>query len=193
MWHIWRSARIITYFLCSARRRHGNCCMFGSEPLKRGESIASSQELAYIQCNHGGELKWAVWQHTRFQRTKMWATNVGCRACLASFTISQQPLPRLPAKPTRPRWDGKEDLNKERDLFFSELPCSNDITSAASSPRFQTPSTFFFCSSLSQASILTEFLHFIIALPPLCHETLAPTKPGFVFHSESTAEIAHYS
>lgn len=60
MWHIWRHARIITYFLCSARRRHGNCCMFGSEPLKaseRGESIASSQELAYIQCNHGGELK----------------------------------------------------------------------------------------------------------------------------------------
>ncbi|KAA0718356.1 hypothetical protein E1301_Tti019215 [Triplophysa tibetana] len=107
------------------------------------------------------------------------------RACLASLTISQQPLPRLPAKPppppTRPRWDGKEDLNKERDLFFSELLCSNDITSAASSPRFQTPSTFFLLLSLSQASILTEFLHFIIALPPLCHETSAPKKRYSLF------------
>lgn len=70
---------------------------------------------------------------------------------MASFAISQQPLPwptashpppppLLPSlplcSPHHPHWNCKEDQNKERDLFFTRLLLwPNDITSAASSPQ----------------------------------------------------------
>lgn len=73
---------------------------------------------------------------------------------MASFAISQQPLPwptaspHLPPSPPpstlHPHWNCKEDQNKERDLFFTRLLLwPNDITSAASSPQIPAAQRIF--------------------------------------------------
>lgn len=65
----------------------------------------------------------------------------------------------LPPSPTF-QWNCKEDQNKERDLFFTLLSLrSNDITSAASSPRIPDAQHIF--PFRRQPSILFEFLHFL--------------------------------
>ena len=68
------------------------------------------------------------------------------------------PLPPLPPTPTF-QWNCKEDRNKGRDLFFTLLLLrSNDITSAASSPRIPDARRMF--PTRRQPSILFEFFHF---------------------------------
>lgn len=106
------------------------------------------------------EPKWGLWQHTRFLRTKMWASNVGGGACLASFAISQQPLPWPTASPPPPAGTAKR-IRIKRETCFSLASCSGPMTSPLQppAPRFQPPSTFFpFCR---RPSILFEFHHFI--------------------------------
>lgn len=107
------------------------------------------------------ELKWGLWQHTRFLRTKMWASNVGGGACLASSAISQQPLPWLTASPPLPSPSLARTAKRiriKRETCFSLASCSGPMTSPLQppAPRFQPPSTFF--SPLST-------LHFIW-IPP---------------------------
>ena len=92
------------------------------------------------------EPKWGLWQHTRFLRTKMWASNVGGGACLASFAISQQPLPWLSASPPPPTPSGTaKRIRIKRETCFSLASCSGPMTSPLQppAPRFQPPSTFF--------------------------------------------------
>lgn len=69
------------------------------------------------------------------------------------------PTPPFPPSPTF-QWNCKEDQNKERGLFFTLLSLrSNDITSAASSPRIPDAQRIF--PLCREPSILFEFLHFI--------------------------------
>lgn len=102
------------------------------------------------------EPKWGLWQHTRFLRTKMWASNVGGGACLASFAISQQPLPwptanqpapLLPSSPSpsHPPAGTAKRIRIKRETCFSLASCSGPMTSPLQppAPRFQPPSTFF--------------------------------------------------
>lgn len=91
------------------------------------------------------EPKWGLWQHTRFLRTKMWASNVGGGACLASFAISQQPLPWPAARYPPPPAGTAKRIRIKRETCFSLASCSGPMTSPLQppAPRFQPPSTFF--------------------------------------------------
>ncbi len=144
------------------------------EQPRATERIASSQELAYIQCNHGGELKWAFGSTPGFREQRCEPLMLAAEPAWHPLPFPSSPchgcLPSLP--PSLPCWDCKEDLNKERELFFSSSSAPMTSPLQPPAPRFQTPGTFLLLLSL-RPSILTKFLHFIIARPPPCHQIFA--------------------
>ena len=64
---------------------------------------------------------------------------------MASFAISQQPLPWLAAKPSLPPAGPAKRIRIKRETCFSLASCSGPMTSPLQppAPRFQPPSTFF--------------------------------------------------